>query len=121
FFTLATPETITCDSSVFTSCVIEMTSPVGTLPVSYDAIFGPDPSGGVAIGERFTVNLNADGNTNTDPNGSGAWPADTDFRAVANVPEPESLVLGATGLMFLAGYFVFFSGFARKRFSKAAN
>lgn len=121
FFTLTAGAKISCDSSVFSACTIEMVSPAGTAPVSYDAIFGPDLAGGVLTGENFTINLNNDGNTNTDPNGSGAWPADTDFTAVVNAPEPRSVLLGGAGLVFLCGYFVFFAGFTRKRFSKAAN
>lgn len=99
--TLPTFDTITCGSTAFVTCTVTTTTPPGAAPAMYDLIFGPDANGGVANGQNFTINLNDSGNTVTDPAGSGSWGPDTDFTAVANVPEPAPVALAGLGLLLL--------------------
>jgi hypothetical protein len=117
FVTLPAFEFITCGSAAFGTCTVTTTTQPGASPASYDLIFGPNPNGGIANGEKFTIDLNDMGLTNTDPAGSGQWGAGTDFTALANVPEPAPIALGGVGLLLLVGYRLLFA----KRFSKAAN
>lgn len=99
--TLPTFETITCGSMAFITCTVTTTTPAGASPASYDLIFGPNPSGGIANGQNFTINLNDNGITNTDPAGPGSWGPDTDFAVLANVPEPASIALAGLSLLLL--------------------
>lgn len=119
--TLPTPETITCGGTAFATCTVVNTTPPGSSagPTSYDVIFGGGPDDPIVNMENFTIDMNNDASTN--PNGSGGWPANQDFQALANVPEPGSVLLAALGLLLFGAYRLLFSGLARKRFSKAAN
>jgi hypothetical protein len=83
-------ETITCGPGPFGTCSI--TPSTGTdHTINYNIAFGPSPRGGILPDQNFSINLNNDGLTNTDPSGAGDWGPDTDFNAVANgMPEPAS-------------------------------
>ena len=120
-FTLPTFQSITCGSVSFVTCTVNILSGVTETPVRYDVVFGPNPIGGITNTQNFTVNLNDNGIVNTEPNGSGSWPASEDFGAVANAPEPGTWVLAALGILFLLAYCLRALAFGSKRFSKAAN
>lgn len=101
--TLPIFEPITCGSVTYVTCTVTTTTPIGSGPVTFDIIFGPNPASGITNMQNFTMNLNDNGLTNTDPNGAGSWGPDTDFTAVANAPEPASFALAALGLLTCCG------------------
>jgi hypothetical protein len=116
-FSLPQLEVITCQTDLYATCTQTTTNtPNG---VMYDLIMSGQMTPGDAIDATtsFSINLNNGGSTTAD---GGSWPVDTDFTALANVPEPASVALGGLGLLVLAGYCLF-SAFGPKRFSKAAN
>jgi hypothetical protein len=119
--TVASFEPITCGSVAFVTCTVIPLTPVNQSPVTFDIMFGPNPSAGITNLENFTINLNENGNQNTDPNGAGGWTPGREFAAVANAPEPGTLVLGVLGVLFLAIYSLPRLALGSKRFSKAAN
>jgi hypothetical protein len=92
---------ITCGSIAFVTCTV--TPPRGSMSV-WDITFGPNPNGGIANGETFSINLNNNGVVNEDPNGTGDWGKDKDFSAVANAPEPFSWMLIGAGALALGAY-----------------
>jgi hypothetical protein len=103
--TLPTFQTITCGSVAFVTCTVTTTTQPGASPASYDIIFGPNPIGGIANAQNFTIDLNDNGIVNTDPDGSGSWGPDTDFTAKVTTaaPEPASVALGGLGLLTCVG------------------
>ena len=119
--TVAHFEGITCGSLAFGTCTVTPLTSVTESPITFDIVFGPNTSGGIANSENFTVNLNDNGLENTDPNGAGSWTPGREFTAVANAPEPGSFLLGCLGLSLVGCYCLRASGLLPKRFSKAAN
>jgi hypothetical protein len=83
-------ETITCGPGPFGTCsVTPSEGPDNTF--NYDISFGPSPAGAIAQDQGFSIDLNDNGLTNTDPNGNGDWGPDTTFDATVNsVPEPAT-------------------------------
>ncbi|HEX4769569.1 MAG TPA: PEP-CTERM sorting domain-containing protein [Bryobacteraceae bacterium] len=106
FATLPELEAITCGPGPFITCTPTPLAPGATKPLPFDIIFGPAPNGGIAPGEGFSINLNDNGTTNTDPNGPGSWGNDASFNITANTPEPAAWALTAIG-MLSAAFFAF--------------
>ena len=102
-FTLNRLTGINCTSDAFGACLVSSKPVPGTSDFSYALLFGRNGSVGILNGAGFSVDLNDEG---TDPNGSGQWGKDLDFKAVANTgiaPEPSAIALLLTGTGLLGG------------------
>ena len=103
FVNLSRLTPITCGPGPFAFCTVTTTENSPT-NFSYDILFGPTKTGGVADGARFSINLN-DSPDNTNPDGAGSWSPGRDFSGKANyvAPEPSAYLLTGGGFAFLIG------------------
>ena len=72
---------ITCGGSSFAVCVILPHPEANFVIIDFSG------GGGILNGQNFTIDL-----------GNAGWPANGEFRAFANIPEPSTLVLSLVGL-----------------------
>ena len=87
---------ITCTSDAFGVCVVTHTQNGSNF--TYSMAFGGNGAVGIVNGEVFSIGLNDVPGTD-----KGEWGSGTDFRAVANGPEPAALTLTFAGAAFLGG------------------
>lgn len=100
-------EPITCGPGPFITCTPTPLAPSTATPLPFDIVFGPAPNNGIAPGTNFSIDLNDNGTTNTDPNGSGSWGPNTVFNVVVNnAPEPSAWGLSGIGLLTGMGMFL---------------
>jgi hypothetical protein len=100
---------ITCGPGPFITCTPTPLAPGSAMPLPFDIVFGPAAAGGIAPGVNFSIDLNDNGATNTDPSGSGSWGANALFNVqiTTTTATPEPSVWGLSGLGLSAGLMLF--------------